>query len=71
MTQAHQLSRRTVEDAIRIQFPERTRLRPDFATHPGGRNDRPARPTSFYSTPGSSFWGPRPGSHRGAENEGP
>jgi hypothetical protein len=46
-TQTRQLSRRTVEDAVRIQPPEGDSLRPDFATRPGGRNDRAERPTSF------------------------
>ena len=57
-TQARQLSWRTVEDAVRIQPPERSSLSPDLTTSPGGWNDRAGRPTSFYSTPGSSFWGP-------------
>jgi len=69
-TQARQLSRRTVEDAVRIQPPEGKRLGPDLATRPGGRNDRAGRPTSFYTTAGSSFWGPRPSSHRRTENAG-
>ena len=63
-TQARQLSRRTVENAVRIQSPEGSRLRTNLATRPGGRNDRVGRPTSFDTTPGSSFWGPGPNSHR-------
>jgi len=57
-TQADQLSRRTVEDAVPIQPPEGNSLRTDLATRPGGRNDRAGRPTSFYTTPGSSFGDP-------------
>jgi hypothetical protein len=63
-------TRRTVEVAVRIQQPERSRLAPDLATRPGGRNDSVGRPTSFYTTPGSSFWGPRLSSHRRTENAG-
>src|SRR5882757_3363186 len=69
-TQARQLSRRTVEDAVCIQPPEGNSLRTDLATREGRRNDRAGRPTSFYTTPGSSFWGPRPSSHRRTENAG-
>jgi len=53
MTQARQLSRWTVEDAVCIQPPKGSRLKTDFATHPGGRNDRAGRPTSFL-VPGPS-----------------
>jgi len=69
-TPTRQLSRRTVEDAVRIQSPEGSRLGPNTATRPGGRNDRVGRPTSFYTTPGSSVWGPRLSSHRRMEDEG-
>jgi hypothetical protein len=69
-TQARQLFRRTVEDAVRIQPPEWASLGPDLATRSGGLNDRAGRPTSFYTTPGSNFWGPRPSGHRGAKDEG-
>jgi hypothetical protein len=69
-TQTRQLSRRTVEDAVRIQPPEGNSLRRDIATRPGGRNDRAGRPTSFDITPGSSFWGPRPSSHCRTEDAG-
>jgi len=69
-TQTRQLSRRAVEDAVCIQSLEGNSLRLDSATRPGGRNDRGGRPNSFYTTPGSSFWGPRPSSHRPTENAG-
>jgi len=67
-TQTRQLSRRTGKDAVCIQSPESSSLGPDFTTRPGGRNNRAGRPTSFYTTPGSSFWGPRVSSHRRTEN---
>jgi hypothetical protein len=69
-TQTRQLSRRTVDDAVRIQSAEGNRLRTDLATRPGGRDDRAGRPTSFCTTPGSSFWGPRLSNHRRMENAG-
>jgi len=69
-TQTRHLSRRTVQDAVRIQLPEENSLRTDLATCPGGRNDRAGRPTSFYKTPGSSFWGPWPSSHHWTKNAG-
>jgi len=68
-TQARQLSRRTFEDAVCIQSPEGSRLRPDLATRPGRRNDRVGRPTSIFTTPGSSFCGGGPNSHRRTEDE--
>jgi len=67
-TQTRQLSRRTVEDAIGIQPPEWSSVRPDFATRSGGWKDRAGRPTSFYTTPWSSAWGGGPSSHRWKEN---
>jgi hypothetical protein len=69
-TQARQLSRRTVEDAVCIQPPEGNSLRPDFATRPRRRNDRAGGPTSFYITPGSSFRGSQPSSHHRMEDAG-
>jgi hypothetical protein len=54
--QAHPLCRRTVKDAVRIQPPEEGSLRSGLTTRPGGRHDRAGRPTSIYSTPGSSYW---------------
>jgi len=57
MTQTRQLSRRTVEDAVRIQPPERCSLRQHFAIHPGGQNDRAGIPSSMYTAAGSRFWG--------------
>jgi hypothetical protein len=50
-TQAHQFSRRTVEDAVHIQPQQGSSLKPDLGTRPGGRNERAGRPTSFYTTP--------------------
>jgi len=70
MTQALLLSWRTVEDQVCIQPPKGRSLWPDFATRPGGRNNRAGKPTSCYTTPGSSFWGPRPSCHRRTENAG-
>jgi len=70
ITGARQLSRQTVEDAVRIQPPEGSSLRLDFATRLGGRNDRVGWPTNFYTTRGSSFWGPWPSSHHQKENAG-
>jgi len=69
-TQARQLSRRTVKDAVCIQPLEGSSLKPDLATCPVGRNDRAGRHTSFYTTPGSSFWEPRPDSHRRTKDAG-
>jgi len=46
---------------VNIQPPEGNSIWLDFATHAGGRNDRAGRCTSFYTTPGSSIWGPRQG----------
>jgi len=69
-TNARQLSRWTLEDAVRIQSSEGGRLRPDFATRPGGWGNRTGRLTSIYTTPGSSNWGPRPSSHHRTENAG-
>jgi len=68
--QTCQFPRQTVEDAVRILPPEGSSFRPDFATRPGGQGDRAGRPTTLYTTPGSSFWGPRPSSHRRTENAG-
>jgi hypothetical protein len=68
MTQARQLSRRTVAAAIHVQSPERKILRPDFPTRPEGWNDRARRPTTFYKTHGSSLWRPRLNSCRRTEN---
>jgi len=62
--QGWQLSWWTLDDAVRIQPPEGSSLRPDFATCPGGRNDTAGRPSSFYTTPGCSMWRPWPCSHR-------
>jgi len=70
MTQVRQVSRRTIEDAVRIQPPEGSSLRPDLATRLGGRNDGARRPTRFYTTARSSFWGPRLSSNRRTENAG-
>jgi len=68
MTQTRQLSQRAVEDAAWIQSPEGSGLRPDFAPSPGGLRDRAGRPASFYTTPGSRFWGRRPSCHHLMEN---
>jgi len=68
--QARQQPRRAVEDAIYIPLPAGSRLRPDYATRPGGQGDRTGRPASFYTTPGSSIWGPQSISHRRMENAG-
>jgi len=65
-----QVSRRAGEDEVRLQPPERDRFEADIATRPRQRRDRARGPTSFYTTPGSSFWGPRASSHRGTEYEG-
>jgi len=69
-TEARQLSRQTVEDAVSIEPPEGDSLRPDCATRPGRRRYRAGGPHSFYTTAGSSLCGPRPSSHRGTENAG-
>jgi len=64
-----QVSRRAGENEVRLQPPERDRPETDTATRPRQWRDRAGKPTSFYTTPGSSFWGPRPSSHRGTEHE--
>jgi len=69
-TQARKLSQWPVEDVVCIQLPEGSRLRPDFATHSCERRDRAGRPTSFYKTPGSSIWVPRPSSYHRTEHAG-
>jgi len=70
MTQARQLYRRTVEDAVRIQPPRANKLRPDLATRPRSRDERIGKPTSFDMTPGSSFWGPQQSSYHRTEDAG-
>jgi len=65
-----QVSRRAGEHEVRLQSPERDRPEADIATCPRQRRDRARGPTSFYTTPGSSFWGPRPSGHRGTKHEG-
>jgi len=69
-TQTLQLSRQAVEDAVCIQPPQGNSLEPDLATRPGGQNDWAGRPTSIDTSPGSSFWGPRPSSYRQTKNAG-
>jgi len=64
-----QVPRRAGEDEVRLQSPERDCPETDIATRPRQRRGRAGTPTSFYTTPGSSFWGPRPSSHRGTEHE--
>jgi len=66
--QAHQPSRRTVEDVVHFHSAEGHILRPDLATHLGWRNDWAGRPTSLYTTPRSNEWGPRPSRHRRMKN---
>ena len=69
-TQTRHLSWRAVEDAVRIQPPEGSSHRPDLATCPGGRRDMAGRPACFYTTTGSSFWGPWPSSYRWTDDPG-
>jgi len=65
-----QVPRRTSQDEVRLQPPERARLEANLAARPGQWRNRAGRPASLYTTPGSSFWGPRPSSHRGTRDEG-
>ena len=69
-TRARQLSRRAVEDAVPIQSPEGGSLGSDLATRPGEWRNGAGKLASLYITPGSSFWGHRPSSHRRTENAG-
>jgi len=68
--QTREVPRRAVEDAVRIQSPEGSGSRPDFATRPAGRRDWARRPASLSTTPGSSVWGPWPSSHHWTDNAG-
>lgn len=52
--QGCQLSRRTAKDAVCIQPPQGSSLRPDFATRLGGRSVRAGTGISFDTTPGIS-----------------
>ena len=67
---AQQVPRRISQDAVRLQPPEWTRLEANPAIRSGRRGSRAGRPTSFYITPGSSFWGPRPSGDRGTKYAG-
>ena len=67
-TQARQLSRWAVEDGVCIHLPERCSLGTDFTTCLGGWNNKAGGTSSFYSTPGSSFWGCWQGGYSGTEN---
>ena len=57
-TQAGQLPRQTIEDALSLQPPQGHSLGADLATRPRGQNDRAGIPTSVYTPPESGLWGP-------------
>jgi len=65
-----QLSRRMIKDLVFIQSPEGTSLTPDLPTCLGDRRFKAGRPTSIYTTPGSSIWGPGLRCQGGTEDAG-
>jgi len=58
MTQTHQLSRWTVNDAVRIQPPEGPILRPDQPTRPAGWNDSAGDLLAFIQLLEAAFGDP-------------
>jgi len=67
-TEACHCTPKTVEDAVRIQPSDGRRLGTELATCLGGWNDKAERPTSIFTTPGSSYWAPRPSCHHGIQD---
>jgi len=65
MIQAHQHSRWTMEEAVPLPQLQWHSHKQDITTRSGGWRNCLAGPTMFCTTPGPSFWGPRPGSHCG------
>jgi len=62
-TQDCQHSQQPVQDAVHIPPHEDSGLRPDLGTRSGQWGERAGKPTSCYTTAGTSIFGPQPSSH--------